>query len=158
MYIKDSRISKYQDFFLQFNWFQPLLIGLVALLILIGLILVFRSLNQHIENQDYTKIMMTVIFMYLVKQLKNPYDTLTKYDQVRQPNVVAKLYNKKSKSYIDIKVDFLVPNDVQVKSLTESIRSDIKHNVEYFTELPVRKLEVNVRDQNCRTTRSVREG
>ena len=28
MYIKDSRISKYQDFFLQFNWFQPLLIGL----------------------------------------------------------------------------------------------------------------------------------
>ncbi|MEZ2112691.1 alkaline shock response membrane anchor protein AmaP, partial [Staphylococcus aureus] len=25
--------------------------------------------------------------------------------------------------------------------------SDIKHNVEYFTELPVRKLEVNVRDQ-----------
>lgn len=85
--------------------------------------------------------------MYLVKQLKNRHDTLTKYDQVRQPNVVAKLYNKKSKSYIDIKVDFLVPNDVQVKSLTESIRSDIKHNVEYFTELPVRKLEVNVRDQ-----------
>ena len=104
MYIKDSRISKYQDFFLQFNWFQPLLIGLVALLILIGLILVLTSLNQHIENQDYTKIMMTVIFMYLVKQLKNHYDTLTKYDQVRQPNVVAKLYNKKSKSYIDIKV------------------------------------------------------
>ena len=78
---------------------------------------------------------------------KSAYDTLTKYDQVRQPNVVAKLYNKKSKSYIDIKADFLVPNDVQVKSLTESIRSDIKHNVEYFTELPVRKLEVNVRDQ-----------
>ena len=104
MYIKDSRISKYQDFFLQFNWFQPLLIGLGALLILIGLILVLTSLNQHIENQDYTKIMMTVIFMYLVKQLKNRHDTLTKYDQVRQPNVVAKLYNKKSKSYIDIKV------------------------------------------------------
>ena len=52
---------------------------------------------------------------------KSAYDTLTKYDQVRQPNVVAKLYNKKSKSYIDIKADFLVPNDVQVKSLTESI-------------------------------------
>ncbi|POC76371.1 alkaline shock response membrane anchor protein AmaP, partial [Vibrio vulnificus] len=40
MYIKDSRISQYQDYFLQFNWFQPLLIGLAGLLILIGLILV----------------------------------------------------------------------------------------------------------------------
>ena len=37
---------------------------------------------------------------------------------------------------------------MQVKSLTESIRSDIKHNVEHFTEMPVRKLEINVRDQN----------
>ncbi|MDT4069195.1 alkaline shock response membrane anchor protein AmaP, partial [Staphylococcus aureus] len=36
---------------------------------------------------------------------------------------------------------------VQVQSLTEAIRSDIKKNVEYFTEMPVRKLEVNVRDQ-----------
>ena len=27
MYIKDSRIKSYQDYFLQFNWFQPLLIG-----------------------------------------------------------------------------------------------------------------------------------
>ncbi|MCD0823484.1 alkaline shock response membrane anchor protein AmaP, partial [Staphylococcus aureus] len=42
---------------------------------------------------------------------------------------------------------FFVPNNVQVQSLTEAIRSDIKKNVEYFTEMPVRKLEVNVRDQ-----------
>ncbi|MDU2885331.1 MAG: alkaline shock response membrane anchor protein AmaP, partial [Staphylococcus epidermidis] len=27
MYIDDSRIQSYQDYFLQFNWFQPLLIG-----------------------------------------------------------------------------------------------------------------------------------
>ena len=52
---------------------------------------------------------------------KSAYDTLTKYDEIRQPNVVTKLYNKKNNSYIDIKADFLVPNDVQVKSLTESI-------------------------------------
>ena len=38
------------------------------------------------------------------KAVEKSHDTLTKYDQVRQPNVVAKLYNKKSKSYIDIKV------------------------------------------------------
>ena len=157
MYIKDSRISKYQDFFLQFNWFQPLLIGLAALLILIGLILVFSIFKPTYRKpglyKDYDD---GHIYVSRKAVEKSAYDTLTKYDQVRQPNVVAKLYNKKSKSYIDIKADFLVPNDVQVKSLTESIRSDIKHNVEYFTELPVRKLEVNVRDQNCWTTRSVR--
>ena len=38
MYIDDSRIKRYQDYFLQFNWFQPLLIGLSALLVLIGII------------------------------------------------------------------------------------------------------------------------
>lgn len=148
MYIKDSRISNYQDFFLQFNWFQPLLIGLAALLILIGLILVFSIFKPTYRKpglyKDYDD---GHIYVSRKAVEKSAYDTLTKYDQVRQPNVVAKLYNKKSKSYIDIKADFLVPNDVQVKSLTESIRSDIKHNVEYFTELPVRKLEVNVRDQ-----------
>lgn len=41
MFIKDSRITKYQDYFMQFNWFVPTLIGLAALLLLIGLILVF---------------------------------------------------------------------------------------------------------------------
>ena len=41
MYIQDSRISQYQDYFKQFNWFEPTLIGLAALLIIIGLILVF---------------------------------------------------------------------------------------------------------------------
>lgn len=88
------------------------------------------------------------IFTYHVKLLeKTIYDTIAKYDQVRQPNVVSKLYNKKNKSFIDIKADFFVPNHVQVKSLTESIRADIKSNVEHFTEIPVRKLEVNVRDQ-----------
>ncbi|MGZ0075465.1 alkaline shock response membrane anchor protein AmaP [Staphylococcus aureus] len=41
MYIQDGRITEYQDYFLQFKWSQPLLISLAALLILIGLILVF---------------------------------------------------------------------------------------------------------------------
>ena len=43
-----------------------------------------------------------------------------------------------------------------MKSLTESIRSDIKKNVEHFTEIPVRKLEVNVRDQKTSGPRVVR--
>ena len=147
MYIDDSRIQSYQDYFLQFNWFQPLLIGLAGLLILIGLILVLSILNLRIANLDFIKTLMMDIFTYHVKLLKTIYDTIAKYDQVRQPNVVSKLYNKKNKSFIDIKTDFFVPNHVQVKSLTESIRADIKSNVEHFTEIPVRKLEVNVRDQ-----------
>lgn len=72
--------------------------------------------------------------------------------------MITKLYNKKDKSYIDVKTDFLVPNDVQATSLVEGIRSDIKQNIEYFAEIPVRKLEVNVRDQNIWSSRIVREG
>ena len=49
---------------------------------------------------------------------------------------MAKLYNKKKNSHISIKADFFVPGDVQVKSLTEQIRNDIKQNVEHFTECP----------------------
>ncbi|EHJ07623.1 alkaline shock response membrane anchor protein AmaP [Staphylococcus simiae] len=148
MYIQDSRITEYQDYFLQFNWFQPLLITLAALLILIGLILVFSIFKPtHRKPGLYKEYDDGHIYVSRKAVEKSAYDTITKYDQVRQPNVVAKLYNKKDKSYIDIKADFFVPNDVQVQSLTETIREDVKNNVEHFTELPVRKLEVNVRDQ-----------
>ena len=149
MYIKDSRITQYQDYFLQFNWFQPLLIGLAALLILIGLILVFSIFKPTYRKpglyKDYND---GHIYVSRKAVEKSAYDTLKKYDEIRQPNVVTKLYNKKNNSYIDIKADFLVPSkDVQVKSLTERIRADIKENVEHFTEIPVKKLEINVRDQ-----------
>ncbi|MCJ1655845.1 alkaline shock response membrane anchor protein AmaP [Staphylococcus sp. NRL 16/872] len=148
MYIKDSRISQYQHYFLQFNWFQPLLIGLAALLILIGLILVLSIFKPTYRKpglyKDYND---GHIYVSRKAVEKTAYDTLAKYEDVRQPNVVSKLYNKKNNSYIDIKADFFVPNNVQVKSLTESIRADIKDKVEYFTEMPVRKLEINVRDQ-----------
>ena len=33
MYIKDSRITQYQDYLTQFSWFQPTLVTLAALLI-----------------------------------------------------------------------------------------------------------------------------
>ncbi|PTG56887.1 alkaline shock response membrane anchor protein AmaP, partial [Staphylococcus chromogenes] len=39
MYIDHQSIKQYQNYFYQFNWFQPLLIGLAGFLILIGLIL-----------------------------------------------------------------------------------------------------------------------
>ena len=70
MYIQDGRITEYQDYFLQFEWFQPLLISLAALLILIGLILVFSIFKPTHRNTDYTKTSMMVMFTYLVKLLK----------------------------------------------------------------------------------------
>ena len=51
MYIDDSRIKRYQDYFLQFNWFQPLLIGL-SLLVLIGIILVFSIFKPTYKTRS----------------------------------------------------------------------------------------------------------
>ncbi|MCG7338328.1 alkaline shock response membrane anchor protein AmaP [Staphylococcus sp. ACRSN] len=148
MFIKDSRITKYQDYFMQFNWFVPTLIGLAALLLLIGLILVFSLFKPTYRKPGlYKDFEDGHIFVTRKAVEKSAYDTIVKYDEVRQPNVIAKLYNKKKKSHITLKADFFVPGDVQVKTLTEQIRNDIKENVEHFTELPVSKLEVNVRDQ-----------
>lgn len=148
MYIKDSRITQYQDYLTQFNWFQPTLITLAALLILIGLILVFSLFKPTYRKPGlYKDFNDGHIYVSRKAIEKSAYDTLVQYDQIRQPNVIAKLYNKKKKSHIALKADFFVPADVQVKSLTEEIRNDIKQNVEHFTELPVSKLEVNVRDQ-----------
>lgn len=148
MYIKDSRITQYQDYLTQFNWFQPTLITLAALLILIGLILVFSLFKPTYRKPGlYKDFNDGHIYVSRKAIEKSAYDTLVQYDQIRQPNVIAKLYNKKKKSHIALKADFFVPGDVQVKSLTEEIRNDIKQNVEHFTELPVSKLEVNVRDQ-----------
>ncbi|PTG98847.1 alkaline shock response membrane anchor protein AmaP, partial [Staphylococcus chromogenes] len=83
------------------------------------------------------------------KSIENTvYDTLKQYDDIRQPNVISKLYNKKNNSYIDIKADYLVPTSTtNVQTLNEKIRNDIKESVEHFAEIPVRKLEINVRDQ-----------
>ena len=102
---------------------------------MIGLILVLSIFKPTYRKPGLYKLLMGHIYVSRKAVEKSAYDTLTKYDQVRQPNVVSKLYSKKKKSFIDIKADFFVPNDVQVKSLTESIRSDIKKNVEHFTEI-----------------------
>ena len=148
MYLDISQIKSYQQELLKYNWFEPTLIGLSALLILIGLILVFSLFKPTYRKPGlYKDFEDGHIYVSRKAVEKSAYDTLTQYDQIRQPNVIAKLYNKKKKSHIALKADFFVPGDVQVKSLTEEIRNDIKQNVEHFTELPVSKLEVNVRDQ-----------
>lgn len=149
MYIDYSPIAQYQNYFYQFNWFQPLLIGLAALLILIGLILFFSTFKPTHRKPGLYQVYSDGHIYVSRRSIENTvYDTVKKYDDIRQPNVVSKLYNKKSKSFIDIKVDYLVPSDaVNIQTLNQNVREDIKQSVERFAELPVRKLEINVRDQ-----------
>ncbi|MDG4944675.1 alkaline shock response membrane anchor protein AmaP [Staphylococcus agnetis] len=149
MYIDHHTIKQYQDYFYQFNWFQPLLIGLAGLLILIGLILFLSTFKPTHRKPGLYKDYSDGHIYVSRKSIENTiYDTLKQYDDIRHPNVISKLYNKKKNSYIDIKADYLVPTSTtNVQMLNEKIRNDIKESVERFAEIPVRKLEINVRDQ-----------
>lgn len=149
MYIDHQSIKQYQNYFYQFNWFQPLLIGLAGFLILIGLILFFSAFKPTHRKPGLYKDYSDGHIYVSRKSIENTvYDTLKQYDDIRQPNVISKLYNKKNNSYIDIKADYLVPTSTtNVQTLNEKIRNDIKESVEHFAEIPVRKLEINVRDQ-----------
>ena len=149
MYIDHQSIKQYQNYFYQFNWFQPLLIGLAGFLILIGLILFFSAFKPTHRKPGLYKDYSDGHIYVSRKSIENTvYDTLKQYDDIRQPNVISKLYNKKNNSYIDIKADYLVPTSTtNVQTLNEKIRKDIKESVEHFAEIPVRKLEINVRDQ-----------
>ncbi|NJI14323.1 alkaline shock response membrane anchor protein AmaP [Staphylococcus agnetis] len=149
MYIDHQSIKQYQNYFYQFIWFQPLLIGLAGLLILIGLILFFSAFKPTYRKPGLYKDYSDGHIYISRKSIENTvYDTLKQYDDIRQPNVISKLYNKKNHSYIDIKVDYLVPTSTtNVQTLNEKIRNDIKERVEHFTEIPVRTLEINIRDQ-----------
>lgn len=149
MYIDYKPIKSYQDYFYQFNWFYPLLIGLAAFLILIGLILFFRAFKPTYRKPGLYKDYNDGHIYISRKSIENTvYDTIAKYDAIRQPNVVSKLYNKKNNSFIDITADFLVPSEAtNVQSLVEQLRIDIKESVERFSELQVKTVKVNVRDQ-----------
>ncbi|MBY7665095.1 alkaline shock response membrane anchor protein AmaP [Staphylococcus agnetis] len=149
MYIDHQSIKQYQNYFYQFIWFQPLLIGLAGLLILIGLILFFSAFKPTYRKPGLYKDYSDGHIYISRKSFENTvYDTLKQYDDIRQPNVISKLYNKKNHSYIDIKVDYLVPTSTtNVQTLNEKIRNDIKERVEHFAEIPVRTLEINIRDQ-----------
>ena len=149
MYIDHQSIKQYQNYFYQFNWFQPLLIGLAGFLILIGLILFFSAFKPTHRKPGLYKDYSDGHIYVSRKSIENTvYDTLKQYDDIRQPNVISKLYNKKNNSYIDIKADYLVPTSTtNVQTLNEKIRNDIKESVEHFAEITVRKLEINVRDQ-----------
>ncbi|ARJ50336.1 alkaline shock response membrane anchor protein AmaP [Staphylococcus lutrae] len=149
MYVDYQPIKQYQNYFYQFNWFDPLLIGLAALLILIGLILFFRAFKPTYRKPGLYKDYSDGHIYISRKSIENTvYDTLRQYENVRQPNVVSKLYNKKNDSFIDISTDFFVPSEsTHIQSLVEEIRADIKESVERFSELHVKSVKVNVRDQ-----------
>ena len=149
MYIDHQAIKQYQSYFYQYQWFQPLLIGLAGLLILIGLILFFSAFKPTHRKPGLYKDYSDGHIYISRKSIENTvYDTLKQYDDIRQPNVISKLYHKKNNSYIDIKADYIVPSSAtNIQTLNEAIRNDIKQRVEHFAEIPVRKLEMNVRDQ-----------
>ncbi|QLK86574.1 alkaline shock response membrane anchor protein AmaP [Staphylococcus sp. 17KM0847] len=149
MYLEYEPITQYQNYFYQYQWFEPLLIGLSAFLILIGLILFFSAFKPTHRKPGLYKDYSDGHIYISRKSLENTVlDTLKKYDDIRQPNAVAKLYHKKHHNFVDIKADFLVPTStVNIQTLTEQVRADIKENVERFSEMPVRKLDINVRDQ-----------
>ena len=64
------------------------------------------------------------------------------------------MYNKKNNSYATIKADFFVVSETNgIQSLTENMKNDIKQNVEHFSEIPVKNIEINVRDQKTSDTR-----
>ena len=143
-----ANISTYQDYLLQFEWFLPTLYSLSGLLIIIGIVIFFNTFAPtHKKPGLYKTFEDGQIYISRRSVEKAAFDTLVKYSQIRQPNVVARLINKRKGSYIEIKADFFVPGNVQVQTLTEQIRNDIKESVEHFAEIPVKKLEVNVKDQ-----------
>src|SRR5699024_2174856 len=117
MYIKDSRISEYQNYFNQFNWFEPTLTGLAALLIIIGLILVFSLFKPTYRKpglyKDYED---GHIYVSRKAVHQSADDMLVHYDEIRHRNVIAELEAKKQKSHIALKADADVPCDVQFGS------------------------------------------
>ncbi|OFV04272.1 MULTISPECIES: alkaline shock response membrane anchor protein AmaP [Staphylococcus] len=142
------QVETYQQQLLTFAWFLPVLFTLAGLLIVLGIILVFSLFAPtHRKPGLYKFYKDGHIYISRKSIEKVVYDTMANYEQLMQPNVVTKCYSKKKKSYIDVKAYFFLPDDTHARTLTENVRTDIKKNVEYFTEIPVRKLEVNVKDQ-----------
>ena len=155
MYLDISQITSYQQELLKYNWFQPTLIACAGVLIFFGLLMFFAAFKPthkkpglHRDHEDG--------HIYITRNSieKCVYRTIQKYDEVRQPNVIAKLYNKKNNSYATIKADFFVVSETNgIQSLTENMKNDIKQNVEHFSEIPVKNIEINVRDQKTSDTR-----
>lgn len=155
MYLDYSELSTYQQELLNYNWFEPTLIACAGVLIFFGILMFFATFKPTHKkpglHRDYEDG-----HIYITRNSieKCVYRTIQKYDEVRQPNVIAKLYNKKKESYATIKVDFFVVSDTNgVQTLTDRIKSDIKQNVEHFSEIPVKNIEINVRDQKTSGTR-----
>ncbi|SPZ97703.1 Uncharacterised protein [Staphylococcus aureus] len=76
-------------------------------MILIGLILVFSIFKPtHRKPGLYKDFDDGHVYVSRKAVEKTAFDTVAKYDQVRQPNVVAKLYNKKINLISTLKLTF----------------------------------------------------
>lgn len=130
-----------------YEWFEPTLYILTALIVFIALIFLLfafstsykkRGIYERFEDGD----------IYITKQTIENHvkQAIEKYDDVRQPTVAVKLHQRSKDSYLDIMIDMLVTRpDTQV--LFEQMYSDIKASTEQFAEMPVRHLKFQPIDQ-----------
>lgn len=138
----------YQEQLVNYSWFWPTLYWTAGLLMFAGLVhllLAFRpSYKSHKLVMDFPDGELQINKKSIEK---NVLHTVRQYDAIRQPSIDVKLFQKKQSSYMDVNVDVFVTQVENVQSYLTQLRDDIKRNAEYFAELPVREVNLNVLDQ-----------
>lgn len=143
-----KQFSPYKEQLVAYQWFYPALYWTAGLLMFVGLIIFLlafkRSYKSKLLVTSYPDGELTINKKSIEKNILH---TLRTYDNVRQPTVDVKLFQKKQSSFVDVNVDLFVTQTSNVQSYLEQLREDIKANVERFAELPVREVKVSLLDQ-----------
>ncbi|GGG30451.1 hypothetical protein GCM10007425_26360 [Lysinibacillus alkalisoli] len=148
LYAEVPSWEKYQQELTSYSWFDTALYSTAGILLVIALfMIIFAFLPSHRKRGLYLKYNDGEIYLNKRSIEKNIQHTVAKYNDIRQPTINVKLYQKKKASYIDIVVDLFVAQSHNVQTLLETLREDIKESTEDFSELPVREVKLNVLDQ-----------
>ncbi|GEK32869.1 alkaline shock response membrane anchor protein AmaP [Kurthia sibirica] len=138
----------YKNELLQYSWFEPTLYTLSTLLFVIACaLIIFACKPSNKKRGLYLKYGDGTIYINKKSIEKNVLHTIAKYDGIRQPSATVILYQKKKASFIDIHVDLFIAEATTIQRLLTTMRTDIKKTTEHFSELPVRKVTINVLDQ-----------
>lgn len=148
LYIDYEDFKPYQDDLTAYSWFDTALYITAGLLMLVGLIIFFMAFKRSYKSRQLVVSYPDGELTINKKSIeKNILHTLRNYDNVRQPSVDVKLFQKKQSSYVDVAVDVFVTQTPNIQSYLAQLREDIKANVESFAELPVREVTVSLLDQ-----------
>lgn len=148
--LNQPEVASYQETLRNYEWFYPTLLSLYIISVVMAFAILIFSLSPSYKRRGlYLKYDDGEIYMNKKSIEKNIQHTLAKYEDVRQPSIDVKLYQKKHASYIDIHVNMLMARTEQVQTLLETIRNDLKASTEHFSELPVREVSLNVLDQKA---------